>query len=87
MIARALVGRRLAACCTVSAAVASIYRYEGRIETAAEVLLTAKTRASLTDAVFAAVRELHSYDTPALVAQPVTCDAATAAWIKSETDA
>jgi len=69
-IARALVESRLAAC-VQSYAVTSTYRWEGVIETASEIMLTAKTRFDALPALEAKVRELHSYAVPEIIAQPV----------------
>jgi|SRR5436305_8562691 periplasmic divalent cation tolerance protein len=71
-LAEALVSERLAACVNVLPSVKSVYRWEGAVETATEHLLLIKT----TDARFPAVRarivELHSYDTPEIIAVPIT---------------
>ena len=63
-LARALVGERLAACVNVVPGVRSFYRWEGKVEDAAECLLVVKTRADRTAALAARVRELHSYELP-----------------------
>jgi periplasmic divalent cation tolerance protein len=85
-IADALVAERLAACVNVLGGVRSVYRWRGRIERAEEIALIAKTRADLFDRLAARVRELHSYDTPAIVAWPITSgDAAYLDWIARET--
>ena len=63
-LARALVEERLAACVNVVPGVRSFYRWEGRLEDAAELLLVAKTRADRTAALAARVRELHPYALP-----------------------
>ena len=63
-IAHALVERRLAACVNIVPPVESIYRWQGKIETAEEWLLLIKTQAELFDRVRNAVKELHSYDLP-----------------------
>src|SRR6185312_12430554 len=49
-IGRALVEARLAACANVLPGMTSIYRWEGRVEQAAEAVLVLKTRASLVEA-------------------------------------
>lgn len=66
-IAHALVERRLAACVNIVPHVESIYRWQGKIETAQEWLLLIKTQAELFDRVRNAVKELHSYDLPECV--------------------
>jgi periplasmic divalent cation tolerance protein len=63
-IAHALVERRLAACVNIVPHLESIYRWQGKIETAEEWLLMIKTQAELFDRVRNAVKELHSYDLP-----------------------
>src|SRR5437879_600662 len=63
-IATALVERRLAACVNIIPKIESIYRWEGKIETAEEWLLIIKTNASAFTRVRDAIKELHSYDLP-----------------------
>ena len=86
--ARDLVDRRLAACVALLPEMTSVYRWQGRVETADEVVLLAKTRAALADAVTAALADGHPYEVPALLVLPVaTASAAYGAWIEAETDA
>lgn len=66
-IARALVEERLAACVNVIGGMRSIYRWEGRIEDEAEVLLVAKTRAERVEPLEARLTALHPYEVPELV--------------------
>ena len=85
-IAEALVAERLAACVNILGAVRSVYRWQGAVERADEVALIAKSRTALLERLSARVRELHSYDTPAIVAWPILGgDAAYLDWIGSET--
>jgi len=70
-LARALVEERLAACVNVVPGVRSVYRWEGRVEDAGELLLLVKTRADRTEALAARVRELHPYALPEVVELPV----------------
>ncbi len=63
-LASELVRRNLAACVNVVPGVQSVYRWEGRIETAAEWLLVVKTTARASPAVCQAIAELHSYACP-----------------------
>lgn len=71
-IARALVDRRLAACVNILPQIRSIYRWQGTVEDAAEILLVIKTTATHFSAVRDAIRELHSYDVPECIALPIT---------------
>lgn len=75
-IARHLVDRRLAACASISAPVRSIYRWRGAVEDAQEYVLTVKTRRDLFERVAAAIRTVHSYETPELIALPVVAGSA-----------
>jgi periplasmic divalent cation tolerance protein len=70
-LAGALVERRLAACVQVIGPVQSIYRWEGRVERAEEWLCLIKSPASRYDALQQAIRELHSYECPEIVAVPI----------------
>lgn len=70
-LARALVGRRLAACVNVLAGCTSVYRWQGDIEEAGEVPVLLKTRATRYAEVEAAIRELHPYELPEIVAVPI----------------
>lgn len=70
-IARALVEERLAGSVNVLGRARSIYRWQGRIEDAAEVVLVAKTRAGRMDDLIARTRALHSYACPCIVAVPI----------------
>ncbi len=71
-IARVLVERRLAACVNeIGAPVRSVYRWKGKVETAKEFLLVIKTTKRRFAGLRDAVRELHSYEVPEIVALPV----------------
>ena len=70
-IAAALVERRLAACVQTIGPIASRYRWQGKVETAREWLCLAKTEAGLYEEVESAIRELHSYEEPEIVATPI----------------
>lgn len=63
-MARALVERGLAACVNIVPAIESVYRWQGKVESATEWLLLIKTTAARFEAVRDAIRELHSYDLP-----------------------
>jgi periplasmic divalent cation tolerance protein len=63
-LARLLVERRLAACVNVIPNLTSIYRWQGAIEEASEILLLIKTTDEMVRPLETALRELHSYDVP-----------------------
>jgi periplasmic divalent cation tolerance protein len=70
-ISSALVERRLAACVQVLGPIASRYRWQGKVEEAREWQCLAKTEAARYGEVEAAIRELHSYEEPEIVATPI----------------
>lgn len=71
-MARLLVERRLAACVNIIPSLTSIYRWQGAVEEAAEVLLVMKTTSERLIVLEAAVRELHSYEVPEFLALEIT---------------
>ena len=70
-IARALIMKKLAACCTLVKDVHAVYRWEGAVEESREVQLVIKSRRDAFPALEAEVRRLHSYTTPEIIALPV----------------
>jgi periplasmic divalent cation tolerance protein len=70
-IGRALLERRLAACVNILPGMISHYWWQGAIERGEEVVMIVKTRASLADGVRAAVKEMHSCTTPAILVLPI----------------
>jgi periplasmic divalent cation tolerance protein len=81
-IGAALVERRLAACVQVIGPIASRYRWQGKVETAHEWMCLAKTSAVRYPELEGAIRELHSYDEPEIVATPIVAGSAGyLAWI------
>ena len=71
-LAQALVEKRLAACVNVLAACTSVYRWKQAIDTAQEVPLLIKTRNALYSEVEAAIRQVHPYELPEILAVPLT---------------
>ena len=70
-IAQYLVEQKLAACVQVTGPIESLYRWKGKIETANEWLCLIKTREDLFDKVETAIKKLHSYETPEIIAVPI----------------
>jgi periplasmic divalent cation tolerance protein len=85
---RALVERRLCACVNILPGMVSLYWWQGAIERGEEVVMIIKTRAALAEKVRAAVKDMHSYTTPAILVLPIeTVDPDYHAWIVAETAA
>ena len=84
-IARTLVEERLAACANILAPCHSIYRWQSKVEEAAEVPVIFKTRADAADRLIERIGALHSYDVPAAVVWPIA-DALDAyrQWVEGE---
>lgn len=71
-IARAVVEGKLAACVNiVDARVESIYRWKGKVESAKEFLLVAKTSRRRLGLLEKKIKELHSYETPEIISVPI----------------
>jgi periplasmic divalent cation tolerance protein len=66
--ARTLVEEGVAACANIVPGVESIYRWEGKLEASAEVLMVLKTTRERYAALQARITELHSYEVPEIVA-------------------
>lgn len=71
VLAAHLVEHRLAACVNQMAPCRSVYRWQGQVEVSEEIPLLIKTVRDNYAAVEAAVRALHPYDVPELIAVPV----------------
>lgn len=87
-IAEVLVAERLAACAQVLPGMTSTFRWDGRITTAEEHLVLAKTHRSHFDRICERVGELHPYETPEIIAVPIVdSSAAYAVWLLAEVSA
>jgi periplasmic divalent cation tolerance protein len=85
-LAKTLVEERLVACVNIVPKVRSIYRWQGKVEDAAETLLICKTAPDRVSALLTRVPELHPYTVPEVLVLPVEvglsayCD-----WVVDET--
>jgi periplasmic divalent cation tolerance protein len=85
-IATTLVQRRLAACAQISE-IDSIYSWQGEVRQEAELRIVFKTTAAAYPALEAALRELHPYTLPQIVALPVEhAFAPYAQWVHEQVD-
>jgi periplasmic divalent cation tolerance protein len=83
---RSLVERRLCACVNIFPGMISHYWWQGAVERGEEVVMIIKTRASLAERVGTAVKEMHSYETPAIMVIPIeSLDPGYLNWILAET--
>ncbi|MCK4548033.1 MAG: divalent-cation tolerance protein CutA [Candidatus Eisenbacteria sp.] len=87
-IARAVVEERLVACANVVPGVTALFRWQGKIERESEVLIIMKTRGLLLEGLIARVKDLHSYETPEIIAVPIVGGSREYLdWVKEETEA
>lgn len=82
-IARALVEARLAACGSIlQSPVRSVYRWKDKVESAKEFLLLIKTSRRRFARLQTAIKKLHSYEVPEIIALPVAAGSpAYLAWV------
>lgn len=71
-IARSLVEQQLAGCVQIVGPITSTYRWEGDIAEDEEYLCMIKTRQSLFTTIEAAIKAVHPYDVPEILAMPIT---------------
>lgn len=87
-IAITLIDENLAACVGMQPDYESIYRWEGKVESAKEVLAFIKTTASAYPALETRLKELHPYQVPEILGVPVSqVHPAYAAWVREMTSA
>ena len=70
-IADLLLEKRLAGCVQILGPMTSHYRWQGKIERGAEYLCIIKSRRDLYDQVEAAIKEVHPYEVPEIMALTV----------------
>jgi periplasmic divalent cation tolerance protein len=85
-LAAGAVEARVAACAQVDGPVTSVYRWEGTVRTDQEWRVLYKTTAARYRDLEAHIRQAHDYDTPEIIATPVTHGSeAYLAWVAEET--
>ena len=70
-IAQDLLQDKLIACANIVDGIQSLFWWQGKIDENRETMLVLKTRRDLFDRVSSKVKELHSYDTPEIIALPI----------------
>lgn len=85
-IGRVIVKRRLVACVNIIRGMTSMYWWQGKVESAQEVVLIAKTVDNKMEELTTAIVAMHPYDTPCVVSFPLTGGSDTfLEWIRQET--
>lgn len=72
-LAEILVTKKLVACAQVIGPIKSVYYWQNSLEKNHEILLLAKTKKNLFDAIVDEIRKHHSYQCPQIVALPLVC--------------
>ena len=70
-IAQHMVETNLAACVQITGPITSIYRWKGKMENSQEWLCLIKTQDDLYNKVETAIKSLHPYETPEIIAVPI----------------
>ena len=71
LIARTVVGERLAACANILGGIDSVYRWQGKVCEEHEVAFILKTSAERKSGLIDRIKELHSYECPCVVCLPI----------------
>src|SRR4051812_37063895 len=70
-ISKGVVNRKLAACANIISGIQSIYNWKGKVVTARESLLILKSTRRRYRALEKAIKAMHTYETPEIIALPV----------------
>jgi periplasmic divalent cation tolerance protein len=72
-IASTLIKKKLAACVNIIENVNSLFRWQGKVDSAKEALLIVKTRKRLVNKLIKKVKSVHGYEVPEIIALPIIC--------------
>jgi periplasmic divalent cation tolerance protein len=86
VLAASAVAGRLAACGQVDGPIKSVYQWQEKVEIDTEWRVLLKTTAANYDELEALIKSTHSYDTPEIIATPITAGSDEyLAWLRTET--
>ena len=86
-IAKSLLESKLAACVQIIGPITSLYWWEGKIETAQEFLCLIKTKKEVYNEVEKAIKKVHTYTVPEIIACPITQGSTDyLKWLKTEVE-
>lgn len=71
-IAKGLVEKRFAACVQIIGPLTSYFQWQGKLDSAQEYLCLIKSRNDLFSELEAALKEMHPYEVPEIIAMPIT---------------
>jgi periplasmic divalent cation tolerance protein len=84
-LARALVERRICACCNLIGGVNSIFRWQGEVHSQEEILIIAKTTHGRQAQLERVLGELHPYEVPeCVVIRPSFVTAGFSDWLEAQ---
>ena len=64
-------GKRLSGCIQIIGPIISTYWWKGNIETSEEWILFIKSKKNLYEELEKAIKEIHPYETPEIIALPI----------------
>lgn len=85
IIASRLVEQKLAACVNMHP-IDSIYEWKGKIEEEREIALSIKTVSENVEAVTSSIKEMHTYDLPAIISWNIEGEKEYLEWIRESTN-
>lgn len=84
-IAKTLVGKKLTGCIQIVGPITSTYWWKGNVETAEEWLLFIKSKKTLYEELEKAIKDMHPYETPEIIAMPIVSGSKNyLEWLKNE---
>ena len=70
-VAKALLNNKLAACVNIVSKISSLFWWNDKLDSAQESLLIVKSKISLLHEIVRLVKDVHSYETPEIIALPI----------------